>query len=113
MNLTIIPRDIVAQKLAISTKALVRYESRGLIRAVVEGGVTGYEPAQIRRLWTIVSFQRDLGVNLAGVELILHLFDHIAEVHRQVDRLAVSLGDLLDDDEFDGGLENTFDDYEA
>ena len=67
---------------------LVRYESLGLVRAVHEGAVEGYEPAQIRRLWTIVSFQRDLGINLAGVEVILRLSDHLSEVHSRVNHLA-------------------------
>jgi MerR family transcriptional regulator/heat shock protein HspR len=113
MSRTIIPRDVVAQKLAISKTALIRYESLGLIRADIEGSVAGYEPAQIRRLWTIVSFQRDLGVNLAGVELILQLFDHISEVHRKVDRLAIDLGDMLEQYEPTTGYESSFDDYEA
>ena len=50
----------------------------GLVQSVHDGSVHGYEPAQIRRLWTIVSFQRDLGINLAGVEVILQLFDHFS-----------------------------------
>ena len=50
-----------------------------------QGGVEGYGPAEIRRLWTIVSFQRDLGINLAGVEAILKLRDHLADVHRRLD----------------------------
>ena len=40
-------------------------------------GATG--PAEIRRIWTIVSYQRDLGINLAGVEAILKLRDHMDE----------------------------------
>ena len=87
----IIPRDQVAQELAISPGWLVRYESLGLVRAVHEGSEVGYEPAQIRRLWTIVSFQRDLGINLAGIEVILHLFDHLSEVHHRVHDLAESV----------------------
>ena len=56
-------------------------------------------PRQIRRLWTIVSFQRDLGINLAGVEVILRLSDHLTEVHHRVNRLAEELRGLLDVDE--------------
>ena len=67
----IIPRDHVARELSVSPRVLVRYESLGLVRVVRDGETEGYEPAQIRRLWTIVSYQRDLGVNLAGVEVIL------------------------------------------
>ena len=44
----------------------------------------GYGPAEIRRVWTIVSCQRDLGINLAGVEVVLRLRDHLEDVHRRL-----------------------------
>jgi MerR family transcriptional regulator/heat shock protein HspR len=91
MSPTIIPRDEVAEHLAIPVRVLNRYEARGLVHAVRQGSVEGYGPAEIRRLWTILSFQRDLGINLAGVEAILKLRDHLGEVHRQLDRLAGEL----------------------
>ena len=56
------------------------------------GRVEGYEPAEIRRIWTILSFQRDLGINLAGVEAILKLRDHMAQVHHRLDEWPVSSG---------------------
>jgi MerR family transcriptional regulator, heat shock protein HspR len=96
MTRSIIPRDLVARELSVSSRMLLRYEELGLICAVHEGAVEGYEPAQIRRLWTIVSFQRDLGVNLAGVEVILRLFDRLADVHRRVGGLAIDLSDALE-----------------
>jgi MerR family transcriptional regulator/heat shock protein HspR len=99
MTPTIVPRDLVAHELAISPKVLTRYETLGLVHAVRDGSIEGYEPAQIRRIWRIVSFHRDLGVNLAGVEVILRLFDHLAEVHHRVDHLAEELRELLDGDE--------------
>jgi MerR family transcriptional regulator, heat shock protein HspR len=99
MTPMIVPRDLVARELAVSTNLLVRYEACGLVHSVREGKVEGYEPAQISRIWRIVSFHRDLGVNLAGVEVILRLFDHLAEVHHRVDHIADELRALLDDDE--------------
>ena len=82
----IIPRERAARELAVSTKVLARYESLGLVQVAHEGAEEGYEPAQIRRLWSIVTYQRDLGINLAGVEVILHLVDHLAQVHHRVFR---------------------------
>jgi MerR family transcriptional regulator/heat shock protein HspR len=99
MTEQIIPRDKVARELAVSTKVLARYESLGFVRAVHEGSVEGYQPGEIRRLWRIVTFQRDLGINLAGVEVILRLVDHLTEVHRRVGNLADELRALLDGDE--------------
>jgi MerR family transcriptional regulator/heat shock protein HspR len=63
---------------------------------VQEGTEEGYEPTQIRRLWSIVSFQRDLGVNLAGVEVILRLSDQLSDVQRRVNQLAGELRELLE-----------------
>jgi MerR family transcriptional regulator, heat shock protein HspR len=99
MKMRVIPRDLVAQQLAISPRVLDRYESLGLVQSVHDGSVKGYEPTQIRRLWTIVSFQRDLGINLAGVEVILQLFDHFSQVHLRVHHMAQELRELLDADE--------------
>jgi MerR family transcriptional regulator/heat shock protein HspR len=96
MTQPIIPRDLAARELAISPQVLVRYETLGLIRTIQEGPVEGYEPAQIHRLWTIVSFQRDLGINLAGVEVILQLTDRLSEVNRRVKNLADELRDAVD-----------------
>ena len=97
MTRPIIPRDLVARELSVSPRMLLRYEALGLVRVARDGPDEGYEPSQIRRLWTIVSFQRELGVNLAGVEVILHLFDRLAAVHRRVGGLADELLDLMED----------------
>ena len=98
MNRAIIPREQVAEKLAVPTRVLIRYEARGLIHAERVGDVEGYAPAEVRRLWSILSYQRDLGVNLAGVEVILKLRDHLAEVHHHLDRVARQFREALDDD---------------
>jgi MerR family transcriptional regulator/heat shock protein HspR len=103
MEQPIIPREQVARNLAISTRVLLRYESRGLVHPIRDGDTEGYGPAEIRRVWSILSFQRDLGINLAGVEAILKLRDHLARVHQHVDVLARELRETLaNDTEQDG-----------
>ena len=97
--MSIIPREHAARQLSVSTTVLRRYEARGLVCAVRVEDVEGYEPVEIRRLWTIVSLQRDLGINLAGVEAVLRLRDHVDELHRRVRALAYDLRDALDDEE--------------
>jgi MerR family transcriptional regulator/heat shock protein HspR len=99
MSRSIIPRDLVARQLSISPQVLLRYERLGFIRLSQEGDEQGYEPAQIRRLWTILSFQRDLGINLAGVEVILRLQDQMHELHHRLHDLACSLRELVDEDD--------------
>ena len=86
MTRPIIPRDLVARQLAVSPRMLVRYERLGLVQVTQDGQIEGYEPSQVRRLWTIMSFQRDLGINLAGVEVILRLCDQMTELHHQPGR---------------------------
>lgn len=98
MSRPIIPREQAARNLAVSAHVLVRYEARGLIRAVKEADVEGYEPSEIRRLWTIVSCQRDLGINLAGVEAVLKLRDELAAVRQRVALLARDLQAALGDE---------------
>ena len=110
MNESIYPREVVAARLAVSTATLLRYESRGLVRAVAAepGQHAGYGPGEVRRLWTIVTFQRDLGINLAGVEVILRLRDQLDATHAHLDRLARDLRTVADQDgdgpELDGEL---------
>jgi MerR family transcriptional regulator, heat shock protein HspR len=97
MTQPIIPRDRVAERLAVPVRVLVRYEARGLIRAGRDAlGVEGYGPSEVRRAWTIWSCQRDLGINLAGVEAILKLRDHLEQVHRRLRSLAVDLNEALE-----------------
>src|SRR5205807_864805 len=65
MTPPIIARERVAEQLAVPVSVLIRYESRGLVRPLrgEVGGVDveGYGPVEIRRIWSILSFQRDLG----------------------------------------------------
>jgi MerR family transcriptional regulator/heat shock protein HspR len=92
MAQSIIPRERVAERFAVPVRILFRYESRGLVHPRRgDGGVEGYGPAEIRRVWTILSCQRDLGINLAGVEAILKLRDHMEDVHHRLHALAREL----------------------
>jgi MerR family transcriptional regulator/heat shock protein HspR len=92
----LLTRELVARQLAVSPGLLARYERLGLVHVSQEGQVEGYEPGQVRRLWKILSFQRDLGINLAGVEVILRLCDRMSEVHHRLDDLASELREILE-----------------
>jgi MerR family transcriptional regulator/heat shock protein HspR len=96
MNQPIISRDVVARELAISPQVLIRYEEMGLVRCISQGDVQGYEPSQVRRIWSIASYQRDLGINLAGVEVILQLRDRMSNLHHHLRDLAEQLQELVD-----------------
>ncbi len=97
MNPRIITRESVAEHLSVSTQVLLRYERLGLARSIRDGDVEGYEPAEVRRIWSIVTYQRDLGINLAGVEVILQLRERMSSLHGQLRQLADELRDLVDE----------------
>jgi MerR family transcriptional regulator, heat shock protein HspR len=95
MTSSIIPRELVAEQFTVAPAVLTRYEARGLIRVVREGTIEGYPPDELRRIWSIVSLQRDLGINLAGVEAILKLRVQLDDVHQQLNHLAVELRSVV------------------
>ncbi len=97
MNPTIISRESVAEHLSVSTQVLLRYEQMGLVHSIREGDVQGYEPAEVRRIWSIVTYQRDLGINMAGVEVILRLRERMTNLHGQLRQLAEELRGLVDE----------------
>jgi MerR family transcriptional regulator/heat shock protein HspR len=73
----------VARLLNLSTRTILKYERLGLIQceSVVEGWVRHrcYTPDTLVRLRRIKWLTTDLGVNLAGVEVILQLLDRLEE----------------------------------
>lgn len=104
------PRQVVARELAVSVATLIRYEDRGLVRATRrdDPAAEGYGPGEVRRLWTIVTFQRDLGINLAGVEVILRLRDQMDATHHRLAALARDLRVMADADLDGPELEGEF-----
>ena len=64
----------VAQKYSIHPQTLRLYEREGLLKpSRTEGNTRLYSEDDLEQLETILSLTRDLGVNLAGVEIILNM----------------------------------------
>ena len=64
----------VAQKYNIHPQTLRLYEREGLLKpSRTEGNTRLYSEEDLERLETILSLTRDLGVNLAGDEIILNM----------------------------------------
>src|SRR5215211_5707137 len=64
----------VAQKYTIHPQTLRLYEREGLLKpSRTEGNTRLYSEEDLEQLETILSLTRDLGVNLAGVEIILNM----------------------------------------
>jgi MerR family transcriptional regulator, heat shock protein HspR len=64
----------VSQKYDIHPQTLRLYEREGLLKpSRTEGNTRLYSEEDLEQLETILTLTRDLGVNLAGVEIILNL----------------------------------------
>jgi MerR family transcriptional regulator/heat shock protein HspR len=70
---------VVAETLQIHPQAIYLYEREGLISSVRCGLDRYYSPSQIDRLRVIVQLRQELGINLAGIEVILHMRDRLRE----------------------------------
>ena len=80
--------SVVAERFGIHPQTLRLYEREGLITPARSAGNTRlYDDSTIERLETILTLTRDLGVNLAGVEVILNLQEQMDEMQTEVDRL--------------------------
>jgi MerR family transcriptional regulator/heat shock protein HspR len=75
----------VAQKYDIHPQTLRLYEREGLLRpSRTEGNTRLYSEEDLEQLETILSLTRDLGVNLAGVEIILNMRRRIQQMQVEV-----------------------------
>jgi MerR family transcriptional regulator, heat shock protein HspR len=79
--------SVIAERYNIHPQTLRLYEREGLIKPIRSAGNTRlYGMDQIRKLELILALTRDLGVNLAGVEVILNLQSAIHEAQEAIDR---------------------------
>lgn len=77
--------SVVAQKYNIHPQTLRLYEREGLLKpSRTEGNTRLYSEEDLERLETILSLTRDLGVNLAGVEIILNMRGKIERMQAEV-----------------------------
>jgi MerR family transcriptional regulator/heat shock protein HspR len=75
----------VAQKYNIHPQTLRLYEREGLLKpSRTEGNTRLYSDEDLEQLETILSLTRDLGVNLAGVEIILNMRQRIEQMQHEV-----------------------------
>jgi MerR family transcriptional regulator/heat shock protein HspR len=82
--------SVVAAKYDIHPQTLRLYEREGLLRpSRTEGNTRLYSDEDLERLETILSLTRDLGVNLAGVEIILNMREKIEQMQREVNEFMV------------------------
>jgi MerR family transcriptional regulator/heat shock protein HspR len=76
---------VISERFGIHPQTLRMYEREGLLRpARTEGNTRLYDADTIERLEIILTLTRDLGVNLAGVEVILHMKERMEKMQGEV-----------------------------
>ena len=77
--------SVVAEQFDIHPQTLRLYEREGLLKpSRTEGNTRMYTDSDMERLEVILSLTRDLGVNLAGVEIILNMRVKMEEMQTQM-----------------------------
>jgi MerR family transcriptional regulator, heat shock protein HspR len=77
----------VADEYSIHPQTLRLYEREGLLKpSRSEGNTRLYTDTDLERLEVILSLTRDLGVNLAGVEIILNMREKMDAMQHEFER---------------------------
>src|SRR5215813_1771068 len=75
----------VAESYGIHPQTLRLYEREGLLKpSRSEGNTRLYTQEDLERLELILSLTRDLGVNLAGVEVVMNMRQRMEEMQREL-----------------------------
>ena len=86
-----VPRYLLISRVAegfnIHPQTLRLYEREGLIKPARSAGNTRlYDEETLERLETILTLTREMGVNLAGVEVILNMRDQLDALQQELDQ---------------------------
>ena len=82
----------VAEQYGVHPQTLRLYEREGLLKPSRSDGNTRlYTDEDVERLEVILKLTRDLGVNLAGVEIILNMREKMGVMERQMQEFIAQL----------------------
>jgi MerR family transcriptional regulator/heat shock protein HspR len=86
----------VAEQYQIHPQTLRLYEREGLLApSRSEGNTRLYTDDDLERLEVILKLTRELGVNLAGVEIILNMREKMEAMQKQIEEFVASLNHEL------------------
>ena len=89
--------SIAAKMIGMHAQSLRHYERLGLVRpSRSRGRVRLYSQADIERLRHIQRLVNDLGVNLAGAEVVIRLNERIRRMEEEMERLRAELQSYRD-----------------
>lgn len=80
--------SVAAELVGMHPQTLRIYEQKGLVQPKRTAGNTRlYSDLDVERLKLIQQLTSEVGLNLAGVERVLHLQDELARMHRRLERM--------------------------
>jgi MerR family transcriptional regulator/heat shock protein HspR len=89
--------SVVSEMLGIHPQTLRIYEREGFIKPKRSGGNTRlYSEEDVQRLEMVLRLTRELGVNLAGVEVILSMREKMEQMQREMEETIVKLREELE-----------------
>ena len=95
MNIDNEPRYVIsvaARMIGVQTYTLRYYETVGIIEPSRSGGnIRLYSDIDIAQLRRVKTLMEDLGINLAGVEVILRMAQRMGELQQQMEELEVEV----------------------
>lgn len=87
--------SVVAHMLDIHPQTLRQYEREGLVEPSRTGGrMRLYSQRDINRMKLILRLTRQMGVNLAGVDIVLQLKEQIDQMQEEIDQLRNELNSV-------------------
>jgi MerR family transcriptional regulator, heat shock protein HspR len=87
---------VVAKMFNVHQQTLRLYEREGLLKpARSDGNTRLYAEKDLERLELILNLSREMGVNLAGVEIILNLREKMSEMQHQINEMVRFLKEEL------------------
>lgn len=88
---------VISERFQIHPQTLRMYEREGLLSpARTRGNTRLYDEDTVERLEIILALTRDLGVNLAGVEVILHMKERMERMQGDVQNLLALVREEVD-----------------
>jgi MerR family transcriptional regulator/heat shock protein HspR len=85
---------VVAEMLKVHPQTLRFYEKKGLVRpSRTEGQTRMYSEEDLEEMARLLRLTRDMGVNLAGVEIILKMRRRMIEMQKQIEDLLTYVRD--------------------
>jgi MerR family transcriptional regulator/heat shock protein HspR len=87
--------SVVARMLRVHSQTLRYYEREGLLEpARSSGNIRLYSQRDIEKLRRIKSLTEDLGLNLAGVQVVMQMMDRMSKMEQEIKRLTEKLAQV-------------------